>query len=124
VISHQNACIFDGELVAVDEYDGTVEDDAAGATLAASIGSASGVQLAHHGAVVIGPTVEAACHLAATYERMCRFTLAALQAGSPLLPLPVAGRAELQAELRANAPGAYWAGAARRVLRTTPDVLE
>ena len=47
VISHQNACIFDGELTTVDEYDGTVESGPAGSALAARIGTASGIQLAH-----------------------------------------------------------------------------
>ena len=124
VISHQNACIFDGELTTVDEYDGTVESGPAGENLAARIGGASAIQLAHHGAIVIGPTLEAACYKAATYERMCRFTLDALEAGVALLELPAPGRLALKAELERNAPAAYWAGAARSVLRHTPDVLD
>ena len=124
VISHQNSCVFDGELITVDEYDGTVEDGDSGSRLAARIGPASGIQLAHHGAIVIGATIEAACYKAATYERMCRFTLHALQAGLPLHELPRAGRAALKAELERNAPGAYWDGAARAVLRREPEVLD
>lgn len=124
VISHQNSCIFDGELVTVDEYAGTVEDASAGVALAARIGSASGILLAHHGAIVTAPTLAEACYKAATYERMCRTTLAGLTAGRPVVPLPTAGRDVLKAELRANAPGAYWAGAARAVLRADPTVLD
>ena len=124
VIAHQNACIFDGELVTVDEYAGTVEDSGTGAALAAQIGNASGILLAHHGAIVTAPTLAEACYKAATYERMCRFTLAALHAGRPLLPLPDAGRTALKAELRANAPDAYWRGAARVALRTDRTVLD
>lgn len=124
VVSHQNACIFDGELVAVDEYDGTVESGQAGAELAARIGNASGIQLAHHGAIITGATIELACYKAATYERMCRFTLDALRAGLTLPPLPERGRAALKAELERNAPSAYWAGAARAAIRRAPDVLD
>ena len=124
VISHQNACIFDGELITVDEYDGTVESGPAGAALAARVGAASGIQLAHHGAIVIGATLEAACYKAATYERMCRFTLDALQAGMTLPELPAPGRQALKAELERNAPAAYWAGATRAVLRRSPDALD
>ena len=124
VISHQNACIFDGELTTVDEYDGTVESGPAGAELAARIGAARGIQLAHHGAIVIGPTLEAACYKAATYERMCRFTLDALEANMALPELPAPGRLALKTELERNAPAAYWAGAARSVLRHSPDVLD
>ena len=124
VTSHQNACIFDGELATVDEYEGTVESGQAGADLAARIGAASGIQLAHHGAIVTGATLEAACYKAATYERMCRFTLDALQTGLALPELPAPGRAELKSELERNAPDAYWSGAARAVLRHSPDVLD
>jgi Ribulose-5-phosphate 4-epimerase and related epimerases and aldolases len=124
VISHQNSCIFDNELITVDEYDGTIEDGASGARLAARIGGASGIQLAHHGAIVTAPTLEEACYKATTYERMGRLTLDALHAGLALPELPAAGRATLKAELRRNAPGAYWAGAARTVLRREPDVLD
>ena len=124
VISHQNSCIFDNELITVDEYDGTVEYGASGARLAARIGGASGIQLAHHGAIVTAPTLEAACYKAATYERMCRFTLTALPTGRDLTELPLAGRSELKAELQRNASGAYWDGAARAVLRREPDVLD
>lgn len=124
VISHQNACIFDDELVTVDEYEGTVESGTAGANLAARVGAGGGIQLAHHGAIVTGPTLEAACYKAATYERMCRFTLDALQTGLVLPALPAEGRAALKAELERNAPDAYWSGAARAVLRHSPDVLD
>ena len=37
--------------------------------------------------------------------------------------IPQAGRAALKAELRRNAPDAYWGGAARAVLRASTDVL-
>ena len=126
VISHQNSCIFDGELITVDEYDGTVEDPGAGANLTARIGDATGIQLAHHGAIVIAPTIEEACYKATTYERMARFTLAALHAGTPAVPLPLAAadRKALKHELHTNAPDAYWAGAARAALRSNPDALD
>ena len=124
VISHQNSCIFDGELVTVDEYAGTVEDESAGAQLAARIGAASGIQLAHHGAIVTAPSLEEAAYKAVTYERMCRFTLDGLRADRRLIELPRAGRAALKGELRRNAPDGYWDGAARAVLRDSPDVLD
>lgn len=124
VISHQNSCIFDGELVTVNEYEGTVEDETAAAVLAERIGNANGIQLANHGAIITAGSIAAAGYQAATYERMCRFTLDALQTGHPLVALPAPGRPALKAELERNAPDAYWAGAARAVLRTSPDVLD
>ena len=88
------------------------------------IGNASGIQLAHHGAIVTAPSVEAAGYKAATYERMCRYTLDALQAARTLPELPTAGRAELKALLQRVTPAAYFDGAARAILRTSADVLD
>ena len=70
---HQNSCIFDGELAFVDEYSG-IEDANDGEWLANAVGNASGVLLAHHGAIVTAPTIAEACYKATTFERMCRFT--------------------------------------------------
>ena len=70
---HQNSCIFDGELAFVDEYGG-VDDADGGKWLAREMGDASGILLAHHGAIVTGPTVAEMRYKATTFERMCRFT--------------------------------------------------
>lgn len=120
---HQNSCIFDGELAFVDEY-GAIENAANGAWLAEQVGGASGVLLAHHGAIVTAPTIEEACYKAATFERMCRFTYDILQAGRMPEELPAEHRATLQANLRQNTPRAYWDGAVRALLRDDPSVLE
>jgi ribulose-5-phosphate 4-epimerase/fuculose-1-phosphate aldolase len=119
---HQNSCIFDGELVFVDEYSG-IEDAADGKWLARVAGDASGILLAHHGAIVTAPTLAEACYKAATFERMCRLTYDALAAGRTPRELPDDARAELKPALRQNAPRAYWEGAVRLLLRAEPEVL-
>lgn len=124
VISHQNAGLFDGELAFVDEYDGAVESAEAGRWLADQVGKASGVLLANHGAIVTGESIGAACYRAVTFERMCRFTLDALQAGRELRPLPLASRTALKELLQRVTPDAYWDGAVRQLLAREPDVLE
>src|SRR5262249_41578100 len=53
---HQNNCLFDGELAFVDEY-ALVEGEADGAWLAEQVGSASGILLTYHGAIVTAPTI-------------------------------------------------------------------
>jgi ribulose-5-phosphate 4-epimerase/fuculose-1-phosphate aldolase len=122
-IVHQNSCIFDGELVFVDEYEGV--DDATGGTwLAREVGDASGVLLAHHGAIITAPTIEEACYKATTFERMCRLTYDILQAQRSPVELPVDQRAGMKAALKQNAPSAYWDGAVRMLLRDEPEVLE
>lgn len=119
---HQNSCIFDGELAFVDEYGG-VADDVGGEWLAREVRDASGVLLAHHGAIVTAPTVEEACYKAVTFERMCRLTYDVLRAARDPVEVRASERAELKAALRQNAPGAYWEGAVRMLLRDQPEVL-
>lgn len=119
---HQNSCIFDGELAFVDEYGG-IEDANDGKWLAAQVGDASGILLAHHGAIVTAPTVAEACYKATTFERMCRFTYDAIRAGREPIELPADARATLKPMLRQNTPQAYWDGAVRLLLRDEPEVL-
>jgi ribulose-5-phosphate 4-epimerase/fuculose-1-phosphate aldolase len=121
-IVHQNSCIFDGELTLVDEYAG-VDDAQQGKWLAAQVGDASGILLAHHGAIVTGSTIGEACYKAVTFERMCRFTYDILAAGRTPEEIPGVGRNELKAALRQNTPRAYWDGAVRMLLAKEPEVL-
>jgi ribulose-5-phosphate 4-epimerase/fuculose-1-phosphate aldolase len=119
---HQNSCIFDGELAFVDEYAG-VDDSTGGKWLAGEIGDASGILLAHHGAIVTAPTIEEVCYKATTFERMCRLTYDVLQAARAPVEVPAEQRANLKAALRQNTPRAYWDGAVRLLLRNEPEVL-
>jgi ribulose-5-phosphate 4-epimerase/fuculose-1-phosphate aldolase len=120
---HQNSCIFDGELAFIDEYEFTEGVDAA-QSLAEQAGKASGVLLAHHGALVTAPTVEELCYKATTFERMCRFTYDILRAGREPIELPAAERAAMQAVLKGSALRAYWEGAVRLLLAREPEVLQ
>jgi len=120
---HQNSCIFDGELAFVDEYAG-IEDANDGKWLAREAGDASGILLAHHGAIVTAPTIAEACYKAATFERMCHLTYDVLRAGRDPVEVPAEARATLKPVLRQNTPRAYWDGAVRLLLRTEPETLE
>jgi len=122
-IVYQNAAIFDGELALVDEY-GAIEDAAGGQWLADRVGKASGVLLAHHGAIVTAPTIESACYKAVTFERMCRFTYDILRTGRVPVELAPEDRASMKLALTQNAPLAYWHGAVRKLLAREPEVLE
>jgi ribulose-5-phosphate 4-epimerase/fuculose-1-phosphate aldolase len=124
VISHQDACLFDGDLAFIHEYDGAVESAEAGRWLAEQVGKATGALLVNHGAIVTGESIGAACYRSVTFERMCRFTLDALQARRDLLPLPTAVRSELKALLNRVTPDAYWDGAVRQLLAREPEVLD
>jgi len=122
-IVHQNSCIFDGELTIVDEYAG-VDDAEQGKWLASKVGDASGILLAHHGAIVTGRTIGEACYKAVTFERMCRFTYDLLVVGRTPTKIPTEQRAELKTMLLQNTPRAYWDGAVRLLLAREPEVLD
>jgi ribulose-5-phosphate 4-epimerase/fuculose-1-phosphate aldolase len=119
---HQNSCIFDGALAFVDEYGG-IENENDGKWLAAEVGDASGILLAHHGAIVTGRTIPEACYKATTFERMCRLTYDTLAVGREPAEVPAAERAKLKRLLLRNTPQAYWDGAVRMLLRDEPEVL-
>ena len=121
-IVHQNSCIFDGELAFVDEYGG-IEDTNDGKWLATQVLDASGILLAHHGAIVTAPTIPEACYKATTFERMCRLTYDAIVAGREPNEIPADARASLKTVLRQNTPQAYWDGAVRRLLHREPEVM-
>ena len=120
---HQNSCIFDHELAMVDEYTFTEDVDAA-TSLADAVGKASGVLLAHHGALVTAPTVEELCYKAVTFERMCRFTFDIISSGASPREIPASERPGLQALLRGSPSRAYWEGAVRSLLAREPEVLD
>jgi ribulose-5-phosphate 4-epimerase/fuculose-1-phosphate aldolase len=122
-ISHQNSALLLNELVFVDEYDGTIETARAGLDLADRVGSASAVLLANHGAIAMGPSFGAACYLATTFERACRFTVEAKRCGTTLQPLPTSTAQGVQVELRRNTADAFWRGAVRQLIVKEPEVL-
>ena len=122
-ITHQAACMFDGELALVDEYQGQVLDQDDSAWLAARVGAANGVILASHGALVIGSSVEEATYRSATFDRMCRLTSDALISGLPTREIAAAHRGALKDAFRTHALEAYWNGAVRLLLADDATVL-
>jgi ribulose-5-phosphate 4-epimerase/fuculose-1-phosphate aldolase len=122
-IIHQNSSIFAGDIAFVDEYDGIVGSPDSGAQLAERIGSATGVVLANHGAIVTGETIQEACYQAVTFERMCRFTYDSMLTSRTARPLDPAVAADLKRGLKRGCPDVFWHGAVRQLLRREPDVL-
>ena len=122
-ITHQAACMFDGGLRLVDEYQGQVLDADAGAWLADAVGDAIGIILLSHGAIVIGESVEEAAYRSVTFERMCRLTADAVIAGRPTFEIAPEHRKGLRDAFRTHALDAYWNGALRQTLQRDPTVL-
>jgi len=122
-ITHQAACMFDGALALVDEYEGQILDDDAGEWLAERVGDADGVVLVNHGVIVIGSSVEEATYRAQTFDRMCRLTADALVAGVPTRTIAPEHRASLKEAFCTHALEAYWNGAVRMLVRDQPEAL-
>jgi ribulose-5-phosphate 4-epimerase/fuculose-1-phosphate aldolase len=123
VIGHQAACVFDGEIGVVNEYDGAVNNADAGQHLADNVGNATGVILASHGALVMGENVPMATFRAVSFERMCRMTVdLKLLDATPQEILPQFRRHNYQ-WLKTKGTSQYWAGAVRMLVKEQPDVL-
>jgi ribulose-5-phosphate 4-epimerase/fuculose-1-phosphate aldolase len=122
-VVHQNSSIFEDEIALVDEY-AAVEDVDGGKFLAQAVGDASGVILAHHGAIVIAPTIPQAAYKSVTFERMCHFTYDILLLGRKPESVPREASLPMKALLQGAPSQAYWDGAVRQLLREDPDVLQ
>lgn len=121
---HQTSCMFDGDLVLVDEYDGEIDDPQLGTELAEAIGDASIALLANHGVIVTGPTIEEAVYRAASLDRQCKITYDVLKLGVEPREIPPAVRPAMKASLLERAADVFWAGAVRELLAEEPETLE
>jgi ribulose-5-phosphate 4-epimerase/fuculose-1-phosphate aldolase len=121
---HQTTSMLAGDMVFVDEYTGEVGTAELGAELAERVGRASVVILANHGVIVTGPTVEEATYRSATIDRQCRLMYDVATAGACYTVLPEALVAPMKASLLERGTDFYWAGAARAILRESPELLD
>jgi ribulose-5-phosphate 4-epimerase/fuculose-1-phosphate aldolase len=120
---HQTACMYDDDLVFVNEYGGEIDDAELGSALAERIGDKSIALLANHGVIVTAPTIEEATYRAASFDRQCRLTCDALHLGRTVTEIPPHVRPAMKASLIERAADVYWGGAVRALLREEPDVL-
>jgi ribulose-5-phosphate 4-epimerase/fuculose-1-phosphate aldolase len=120
---HQQAAMFDGDMVFVDEYAGEVDSAELGGDLAERIGGASVAILANHGVIVTAPTLEEATYKAANLERQCRLMVDVVTSGRTATTIPAVVRPAMKASLLERGTEVFWAGAVRRLLREEPEVL-
>jgi ribulose-5-phosphate 4-epimerase/fuculose-1-phosphate aldolase len=122
-VIHQNSSMFCDEMVWVNEYDGEVDSADLGGQLADAIGDASVAFLASHGVLVMAPTIEEATYKSANLERMCEIMYRTMLTGRTPLTIPVDIQKAMKASQIERAVYAYWEGAARRVIKSDPEVL-
>ena len=122
-VNTQSSCLFQDEIGVFNDFTGPVDDAGLGAQLAAGLGGASACLLTRHGVLTMAPTVEAAAYRAVTFERMCRLTYDMLVAGRDPLPIDPGVARVTKGRLDSIAVEAYWAGAVRGVLRSSPETV-
>ena len=123
-IFHQTGCLYDGDMILIDEYDGSIEDPQSGADLAAAIGSAPVAVLVNHGVIVTGETLELAVYRAASFERQCRLAYHVLLADREARVVEESTRKGMRQTLIERAAEIYWAGAVRQLLKRSPEVTQ
>ena len=122
-IVHQTGTMFDGDIALVEEYTGEVDTAELGVDLAERIGDASVVVLASHGVIVTGPTIEEATYRSASIDRACRMALDVLRLGREPRAIAPGLAAGMKQSLLERGSEVFFAGAARQLIRTEPDVL-
>lgn len=123
-ILHQTTCMYDGDMVFVDEYDGEISDPSKGSALARAIGDASIIILANHGLIVTGETLAQATYRAASFDRQCRLMVDMLKIGGTRSVIPEAARGAMRNTMIKRASEVYWAGAVRQLIAREPAVLD
>ena len=123
-ILHQTTCMYDGDMVFVDEYDGEISDPSKGSALAQAIGDASIIILANHGLIVTGQTLAQATYRAAGFDRQCRLMVDMLKIGGPHKVVPEDSRGAMKHTMIQRASEVYWAGAVRQLIAREPQVLD
>jgi ribulose-5-phosphate 4-epimerase/fuculose-1-phosphate aldolase len=124
-ITEQTGCMFDGELGMFDEFTGAIDNAEAGQQLAAEMGTATAAILVGHGAIVTGPTIQAAAFRSICFERMCELSYQILATGIP--PVVIAPEVRASAKRSMNDPcvaRSFWEGSVRALIAREPEVLD
>jgi ribulose-5-phosphate 4-epimerase/fuculose-1-phosphate aldolase len=94
----QEALRFHGDIAYDDSYDGLAHDAAEGARIARAMGDKHVLFLAHHGVIVVGPTVAQAFDHLYYLERAAQLQFLAMGAHRPLRSVPEAVAAKTRAQ--------------------------
>lgn len=124
ILDQSSALGGGGELVLVDEYDGSVDDPNVAAAAIEKLGDAELALLAGHGVFVLGSTVRAVHQRAVALEQRCQraWHARAISTGPIETPLPQAFL-EFMTNTDGNGFLGFWEAAVRQVLRDDPTLL-
>jgi len=124
ILDQSSALGGGGELVLVDEFDGTVDDSNAASSAIAALGEAELALLAGHGVFVLGSTVRAVHQRAVALEQRCQRAWYARAASERPLrsPLPKSFL-DFMTNTDGNGFHGFWEAAVRKELREDPTLL-
>ena len=120
----QSSALGGGELVLVDEYQGTVNDPASAAKAVASMGEATVALLAGHGVFVLGGSARAVHQRAVALEQRCQHAWFARAAGSRAESVLPPAFLDLMRASRGEGFIGFWEAAVRAELRADPALLD
>jgi len=123
VVSQMDTTPLYDDCAFLAEWPGVPVGNEQGEITSAALGDKKAVLLAHHGQLVAGASVEAACALAVLIERVVKLQLAAMAAGA-VKELPERRAREAHDwTLNSKRSQANFAYYVRRALARHPDVL-
>lgn len=124
ILDQSSALGGGGELVLIDEFDGTVDDSNAAAAAIEKMGDAELALLAGHGVFVLGSTVRAVHQRGVALEQRChRAWLARAVSGAPMKTFLPDSFLDFMTNTDGNGFHGFWEAAVRRELRSEPGLL-
>ncbi|HTT85867.1 MAG TPA: class II aldolase/adducin family protein, partial [Acidimicrobiales bacterium] len=120
----QSSALGGGELVVVNEYEGTVNDPANARRAVGRMGSATAALLAGHGVFVLGGSARAVHQRAVALEQRCRHAWYVRAAGSGATSVLPDSFLELMNASRGEGFVGFWEAAVRAELRADPGLLD
>lgn len=123
-ILDQSSALGGGELVLVNEYEGTVNDPANAKRAIELMGSATAALLAGHGVFVVGGSARAAHQRAVALEQRCQHAWYVRAAGGSASSILPAALLEAMRASRGDEFIGFWEAAVRAERRSDPTLLD
>jgi L-ribulose-5-phosphate 4-epimerase len=120
----QSSALGGGELVLVNEYDGTVNDPANAKRAVERMGQATAALLAGHGVFVLGGSARAVHQRAVALEQRCQHAWCVRAAGGRAPSVLPDAFLELMGASQGEGFIGFWEAAVRAELRADPSLLD
>ncbi len=120
----QSSSLGGGELVLVDEYDGSVNDSASAHSACVKMGDSELALLAGHGVFVLGNSARAVHQRAVALEQRCQRAWHIRAAGRELAPVLPDSYVQMMKRSQGDNFVGFWEAMVRAELRRDPNLLD